>query len=105
MRPFLRRNSLFDSESERKMKTVKGKFAKAMIFTGNVEDYALAQVQMICDNEAADGSVIRVMPDIHPGKIGPVGLTMIVKDSVMPVSLRVTHIKSLIVIIESGKAG
>jgi len=82
--PIFQGNDGFDSESEKKMKTVKGKFAEAMIFTDNVEDYALAQVRMICDNEAADGSVIRVMPDVHPGKIGPVGLTMTVKDSVLP---------------------
>lgn len=84
MRPFLRRNSLFDSESEKKMKTVKGKFAEAMIFTDNVEDYALAQVRMICDNEAAAGSTIRVMPDVHPGKVGPIGLTMSITDAVLP---------------------
>ncbi|MCD7820164.1 MAG: RtcB family protein [Lachnospiraceae bacterium] len=65
------------------MKTVKGKFAEAMIFTDNVEDYALAQVQMICDNEAAAGSTIRVMPDAHPGKVGPIGLTMSITDAVL----------------------
>ncbi len=33
------------------MKTVKGIYADARIFTDDVEDYALAQVKMICDNE------------------------------------------------------
>ena len=33
------------------MKTVKGIYAEAKIFTDDVEDYALAQVKMICDNE------------------------------------------------------
>ena len=51
---------------------------------GNVDQYAIAQVQMIADNEAAKGSRICVMPDVHPGKVGPVGLTMTVNDSVMP---------------------
>ena len=51
---------------------------------GNVDQYAIAQVQMICDTEAAKGSNIRVMPDVHPGKVGPIGLTMTVKDAVMP---------------------
>ncbi len=69
---------------------VKGKYSDAMIMCmggeadGNVEQYALAQVQMICDNEAARGSNIRVMPDVHPGKVGPIGLTMTIKDTVMP---------------------
>lgn len=66
------------------MQKIKGKYASATIFTDNIEDYALAQIKMICDNEAAIGSKIRVMPDVHPGKVGPVGLTMTVKDRVMP---------------------
>lgn len=49
------------------MKTVKGIYAEAKIFTDDVEDNALAQIKMICDNEIADGSTIRMMPDIHPG--------------------------------------
>lgn len=55
------------------MQEIKGAYASAKIFTDNVEEYALAQVKMICDNEAAAGSVVRVMPDVHPGKIGPIG--------------------------------
>ncbi len=66
------------------MKTVKGIYAEAKIFTDDVEAYAEAQVKMICDNEAARGSRIRLMPDIHPGKVGPVGLTMTVTDRVIP---------------------
>lgn len=61
------------------MKTVDGKYASAKIFTDNVEDYALAQIRMICDNATAAGSTIRVMPDVHPGKVGPIGLTIKVR--------------------------
>ena len=39
---------------------------------------------MICDNEVADGSTICMMPDIHPGKIAPIGLSMTVTDKVIP---------------------
>ena len=66
------------------MITVKGIYAKAKIFTDDAEDYAQAQVKMICDNEIADGSTICMMPDIHPGKIGPIGLSMTVTDKVIP---------------------
>lgn len=66
------------------MKIVKGKFADAIIFTDDVETYAEAQVKMICDHEAAAESTIRMMPDIHPGKVGPIGLTMAVTDKVIP---------------------
>ena len=33
------------------MKTVKGIYAEAKIFTDDVEQYAEAQVKMICDNQ------------------------------------------------------
>ena len=55
------------------MKTVKGIYAEAKIFTDDVEEYAKAQVKMICDNQVAKDSKIRLMPDIHPGKVGPIG--------------------------------
>ena len=73
-----------EEEMELIMKTVKGIYAEAKIFTDDVEDYAQAQVKMICDNEIADGSTICMMPDIHPGKIGPIGLSMTVTDKVIP---------------------
>lgn len=66
------------------MKTVKGIYAEAKIFTDDVEAYAEAQVKMICDNEVAAGSSICMMPDIHPGKIAPIGLSMTVMDKVIP---------------------
>lgn len=46
--------------------------------------YAEAQVKMICDSEVAQGSRICVMPDVHPGKVGPIGLSMTVTDRVIP---------------------
>lgn len=66
------------------MKTVKGIYAEAEIFTDDVEEYAKAQVKMICDNEVARGSKICLMPDIHPGKVGPIGLAMTVRDKIIP---------------------
>lgn len=66
------------------MKTVKGVYAEAKIFTDDVEEYAEAQVKMICDNEVVNGSTICMMPDIHPGKIAPIGLSMTVTDKVIP---------------------
>lgn len=66
------------------MKTVKGVYASAKIFTDTVEDYALAQIQMLCDNEAFKKSRIRVMPDVHPGKVGTIGFTATVGDRVLP---------------------
>ena len=67
-----------------------GKYAQAYIMcdenVGNagVDKIALSQVMMICDNEVSKDSKIRVMPDIHPGKIGPIGLTMTVGERILP---------------------
>ena len=66
------------------MKTVNGVYASAKIFTDNVEAYALAQIQMLCDHAASEGSRIRVMPDVHPGKVGTIGLTMTVGEMALP---------------------
>lgn len=66
------------------MKTVDGIFASAKIFTDDVEEYAAAQIQMLCDHEAAKGSKIRIMPDVHPGKVGVIGLTMTVGEKILP---------------------
>ncbi len=66
------------------MKIVTGLYAEAKIFTEDVEQHALAQLQMICDNPVADGSKIRVMPDVHPGMVGTIGLTMTVGERIVP---------------------
>ena len=67
------------------MISVKGKYAEAQIMCAEEpEQYATSQIKMICDNEASQGSIIRIMPDVHPGKVGPVGLTMTVTDRILP---------------------
>lgn len=70
------------------MKTIEGRYTFANIFTTNneahaIEDYALAQIQMICDQEASKDCRIRVMPDVHPGKVGPIGLTQTIGDKII----------------------
>ena len=66
------------------MKEIQGTYTSAVIFTDFTESYALAQIQMICDHPCAEGSRIRVMPDVHPGKVGPIGLTMTFSDRILP---------------------
>ena len=66
------------------MQKIIGTYTSAVIYSDTAEEYAKAQVKMICDQPAAEGSKVRLMPDIHPGHIGPVGLTMTIKDKVMP---------------------
>lgn len=71
------------------MITIYGKYTNAIVYTTEneqyaIDDYARKQLQMICDHPSAAGSKIRVMPDVHPGKVGTIGLTMTVGDSMMP---------------------
>lgn len=66
------------------MKIINGVYTSAKIFTDQVEAYALAQIQMLCDHEAFQNSKIRVMPDVHPGKVGTIGFTATVGDRILP---------------------
>ena len=66
------------------MKTVNGAYTSAKIFTDTIEDYALAQIQMLCDHSAFQGSKIRIMPDVHPGKVGTIGFTATIGDKILP---------------------
>ena len=71
------------------MKIINGVYTSANIFTTSddataIDDYAVHQIQMLCDNETAKGSIIRVMPDVHPGKVGTIGLTMTIGSKLMP---------------------
>ena len=75
LRPYLRRMYL---------KIIKGKYTEAKILTDENDQYAEVQIQLICDSPAAEGSKIRVMPDFHPGKVGPIGLAMTVDDCIIP---------------------
>ena len=66
------------------MKIVNGVYTSAKIFTETIEAYAVAQIQMLCDQEAFAGCTIRVMPDVHPGKVGTIGFTSTVGRKVLP---------------------
>lgn len=69
------------------MKEIQGTYTSAKIFADSIDHYALAQVQMICDHTCAADSRIRIMPDVHPGKTGPIGLTMTFRDRMLPALL------------------
>lgn len=66
------------------MKIVNGVYTSATIFTDAIEAYALAQIQMLCDNAAFEGCQIRIMPDVHPGKVGTIGFTSTVGRRILP---------------------
>ena len=72
----------------RKLK-LEGKFGEAIIYAVSdeklsVDEYAIAQIKLLCENEVSRESKIRVMPDVHPSKVSTVGLTMTVGERIMP---------------------
>ena len=60
MRPKSENGSM---ETEKYMEKITGKYAQAEIFADDAEDYAKAQIEMICNNEVSDGCIVRIMPD------------------------------------------
>ena len=71
------------------MKTIHGVATSAIIFNTNttehsIDDYAIAQIQGLCNNTAFTDSKIRVMPDVHPGKVTTIGFTATLGPQVLP---------------------
>lgn len=71
------------------MKIIEGAYISAQIFTTDnkataIDQYAILQLQMICDMESSKDCRIKVMPDVHPGKVGTIGLTMTIGSKIIP---------------------
>lgn len=70
------------------MKIIEGIYTSATIFSTNdengIEEYALAQLKNLCDNKAFQNCKIRVMPDVHPGKVGTIGFTSTLGERILP---------------------
>lgn len=66
------------------MKEIEGRYGKAVIFTDHVDDAALAQIRLLCDQEFTRGLKIRIMPDVHAGAGCTIGTTMEIRDAVVP---------------------
>lgn len=82
MRPDLRKEVYIMTE-------INGAYGSVKVFTTSNKDtaidrYALAQLQLLCDDPVSIGSTIRVMPDVHPGKVCTIGLTLTVTDRILP---------------------
>lgn len=66
------------------MKTIKGKYASAKVFTDNIEDKASEQILMLCNQSFVDGCKIRIMPDVHAGSGCVIGFTANLGKKVIP---------------------
>ncbi len=66
------------------MLEIKGKENTAICYASVVDEFAIKQVQRMCDYEFTRGSKIRIMPDVHAGKGCTIGTTMTIVDKAVP---------------------
>lgn len=63
---------------------IKGKVNTAHCYAKVVENEAIEQIRRMCDYPMAEGSQIRIMPDVHSGKGCTIGTTMKIIDKAVP---------------------
>ena len=63
---------------------LKGKYAQAKVFTDVVDSESISQVISLLNQPYAEGSHIRMMPDIHAGAGCTIGTTMTISDRICP---------------------
>ena len=63
---------------------LRGKYAEAKVFTDVVDQESISQVISLLNQPYAEGSRVRMMPDIHAGAGCTVGTTMTISDKVCP---------------------
>jgi len=63
---------------------LQGKYAQAKVFTDVVDQESISQVISLLNQPYAQGSRVRMMPDIHAGAGCTVGTTMTIGDKVCP---------------------
>ncbi len=63
---------------------VKGKYNEAKIFTDNVDDTTVSQVENLLNQKFTKGSKIRIMPDCHAGMGCVIGFTADLGDKIVP---------------------
>lgn len=66
------------------MKEITGLYNTAKIFTDNVDEGSLKQIELLCNQEFTQGARIRMMPDVHAGAGCTIGTTMTITDKIVP---------------------
>lgn len=66
------------------MKTIKGTYATAKVFTDTIDDNAVTQIELLCSQEFCKDAKIRIMPDAHAGVGSVIGFTANLSDLVIP---------------------
>ena len=63
---------------------IKGKYNTAKVFTDNVDEASVKQILTLCNEAFTEGSLIRMMPDVHAGAGCTIGTTMTIEDKIVP---------------------
>ena len=66
------------------MMEISGKYNTAKVFTNSLDEYSRSQIENLCDQSFTEGSVIRLMPDVHAGKGCTIGTTMTISNKIVP---------------------
>lgn len=66
------------------MKIIKGKYSDAKVFTHNIDEMTVSQIEGFLNEELTKEANVRIMPDCHAGKGAVIGTTMKVTDRVVP---------------------
>lgn len=66
------------------MKIIKGKYSDAKVFTQNIDDMTVAQIEGFLNEEVTHNANVRIMPDCHAGVGAVIGTTMKVTERVIP---------------------
>ena len=77
-------SSVIQKRIEDFMIRINGTKASADIFTMNVEESALKQIENICENEVFEGQEIKIMPDCHSGNGCVIGFVSKYNDKITP---------------------
>lgn len=66
------------------MVELKGKYNNCKVFTDNIDNATIGQLMALLNQQSAEGSQIRIMPDTHAGAGCVIGTTMTLNDKVIP---------------------
>lgn len=66
------------------LKVIKGKYSDAKVFTNNIDEMTISQIEEFLNEELTKQANVRIMPDCHAGKGAVIGTTMKVIDRVVP---------------------
>lgn len=72
------------------MKTISGSKNTAIVYTTSnrdtmIDSYAVSQIENLCSLDVLKNSKIRIMPDVHAGKVCPIGCTATLQNGIMPI--------------------